>query len=151
MNTNIQLGVMSGFLFTTDQSAMNLVLKTKYTPRAVVRLINIFNCLTVKEEWKVTYRHDLILDAVYHQKINKYNKHLILIRLSIPTSSIKHLPKINRMIVVYLLYSCREQVYNNKSRCPKVAPNIKILYILRCILQALHDWTKPPNVRHHYC
>ena len=48
--TNIQLGVMSGFLFTPDQSAMNLVLKTKYTPRAVVRLINIFNCLTVKEE-----------------------------------------------------------------------------------------------------
>ena len=50
MYTNIQLGVMSGFLYTTDQSAMNLVLKTKYTPRAVVRLINIFNCLTVKEE-----------------------------------------------------------------------------------------------------
>ena len=41
--------------------------KTMYMPRAVIRLVNIFNCLaydwTVKDEWKVTW-HDPKQDVV---------------------------------------------------------------------------------------
>ena len=41
---------MSGFIFSKDQSAMSLAtnslgMKTEYTPRTVVRLVNIFSCL----------------------------------------------------------------------------------------------------------
>ena len=41
---NIPYEVMSGFIFLTDQSVISPLFKTKYTPRAVVRLVNIFNC-----------------------------------------------------------------------------------------------------------
>jgi len=47
----IMYRVASGFIFSTDQSAMSLDIKTEYTPRAVVRLIDIFDCLAC--EWAV--------------------------------------------------------------------------------------------------
>ena len=51
-SNDIPFELMSGFIFSTDQSAMGILskslvvyfVKTEYIPRAVVRLINIFNC-----------------------------------------------------------------------------------------------------------
>jgi hypothetical protein len=43
---------MSGFIFSTYQSRMNLLLKTGYTPITVVRLVTIFNCFAY--EWAVS-------------------------------------------------------------------------------------------------
>jgi hypothetical protein len=52
-------------------------IKTEYTPRTVVWLDNIFNCLvddrTVKEEWKVTWydpKWDFVRCCVSLKKIN---------------------------------------------------------------------------------
>ena len=53
---------MSRFIFATDQS---LGVKTEYTPKAVARLVNIFNCLA--HEWMVKINerlHDMIYDGV---------------------------------------------------------------------------------------
>jgi hypothetical protein len=78
---------MSMFIFSTDQSAMSLLFKTVFTPRAVVRLVNIVNCLAydkvVKDKWKVGW-HDpigiLLDDSVSPdkkiQETSKYNKSL---------------------------------------------------------------------------
>ena len=46
-------GVISGSIFSTDQSPMSLIFETEYIPRDVVRLvnINIFNCLAY--DWTV--------------------------------------------------------------------------------------------------
>jgi len=44
-----------------DVPTLSLGIKTEYTPRTVVRLVNIFNCLAydwmTRDEWKVTW-HD---------------------------------------------------------------------------------------------
>ena len=52
---------MSGFILSTNQSTMSLPFKPEYTPIAVVRLVNIFNCLhTVKDEGNVTSNRKLL-------------------------------------------------------------------------------------------
>lgn len=52
---------MSGFMLSTNQSATSLPFKPEYTPRAVVRLVTIFNCLyTVKDERNITSNKKLL-------------------------------------------------------------------------------------------
>ena len=54
--------VMSGVISSTNQSTTSLpnleLLKAEYTPRTIVRLVNIFNCLAydwmIKDKRKVT-------------------------------------------------------------------------------------------------
>ena len=47
-SSNISYRVMSGVIFSTDQSVMSLLkylcIKTEYMPIAAVRLVNIVNC-----------------------------------------------------------------------------------------------------------
>jgi hypothetical protein len=47
-SNNIPFAVMSGFIFGTDQSATSLLFTTEYTPRTVVRMVNIFHSLMSK-------------------------------------------------------------------------------------------------------
>ena len=64
-SNNILFEVMPRFNFTTYQSAMNLLFffLTKYIPKAVVRLVNIFNWIvydwTIKGKWMVTQKNKL--------------------------------------------------------------------------------------------
>jgi len=43
---NVPFGVRSGSYFSNDESEMSLLFTTEYTPRVIVRLVNMFNCLT---------------------------------------------------------------------------------------------------------
>ena len=75
-SNNIPFGVMSRFIFSTDQSGMSLLFKTKYMPRAVVWLVNILIFMhdsMVNDEWKITW-HDPKRDVVTCQCIAK-DKH----------------------------------------------------------------------------
>ena len=56
------MGYVRGHIFNRpvkDDLTNSLGIKTRYTPRAVVRLVSIFNCLAydwvVKDEWKVRF------------------------------------------------------------------------------------------------
>ena len=66
MSNNYPFGVISGFIFSTNQSVMTLLYRTKCMPRAVMWLVNtLFYYLaydwTVKDKWKVT-RHGLPIE-----------------------------------------------------------------------------------------
>ena len=42
-SSNIRLEVISGFIYSTDQSTKIFLLKTEYTPKAVARFVIILN------------------------------------------------------------------------------------------------------------
>ena len=44
-SNDIPNGVTSGFKFSTNQSVKGLPFKHVYTPKAVIQLVKIFNCL----------------------------------------------------------------------------------------------------------
>ena len=65
-SSNIPIEVMSGFIYSTDQSAKILLFKTEYTPRDGARFVIIFNFqydLTANDELKVTSHEQKWLDA----------------------------------------------------------------------------------------
>lgn len=60
----ITFAVMPGFIFSTYQSRMNLLLKIEYTPSKVVRLVNIFNCFAY--DWTVRIPDTTLLSFPLH-------------------------------------------------------------------------------------
>jgi hypothetical protein len=79
---------MSGFIYSTDQSANIFLLKTEFTPKAVARFVIIFNFQydwMEKDELKVTSsenKQDVVTCyCITNGKISdkRYNKHLISI------------------------------------------------------------------------
>jgi hypothetical protein len=60
---HIPLEGMSGFIYSTDQSAKALLFKSEYLPRDVARFVIIFNFQYYSDELKVT-SHDQKRDVV---------------------------------------------------------------------------------------
>ena len=52
-SNNIPYGVTSGFIFSTNQSAMSLLNCLVSNVRAVVWLVNILNCLDYDHNWEI--------------------------------------------------------------------------------------------------
>ena len=75
--------------FLTDQSAISLLVKIEYLPRAVVWIMHIFSCLAyywmIKDDWKVTW-HDPTNRVKDEWKITRHD----------PTNRVKDKWKVTR-------------------------------------------------------